>query len=263
MAYECAHTTTVIMCRTIADLASQSSKRGVHSKLHNMHENSTNTKPAQGRDDSCRPIIFIGHSYGGIVIQEAIIQANGSHDFQHLATATVGVVFLGTPHRGTQAVEWGMFIARTGNELGFGSSDSILRELTEDSEGLTDLRYQFTIWLNRNSARTYCYFEQHRTNYGRRWGLLWREMVSLTIFGRLDLCLRYTDKVVGETSACLDGYRKLALPADHLKLNKYTGPEDPCYKSVYPVIVEMARDGSKNVRYRFDRKDKLYNRPYM
>ncbi|KAI0405415.1 hypothetical protein F4802DRAFT_597245 [Xylaria palmicola] len=53
-----------------------------------------------------RPLIFIGHSFGGIVIEQALVTANTHDNYRHLAIATTGIIFLGTPHRGTAATKW-------------------------------------------------------------------------------------------------------------------------------------------------------------
>ena len=57
-----------------------------------------------------------------------------------------------------------------------------------------------------------------------------------------------------EKSACIDGHRKLGLPTDHLKINKFTGREDPNYNYVYPIIKEMASRGVDKVKRRLNRK---------
>jgi hypothetical protein len=98
-------------------------------------------------------------------------------NFQYLATSTVGIIFLGTPHRGTQASKWGELIAISGKNLGLGSEDAILRDLREDSETLTDLLYNFALWLSRMSVTTVCFVEQHKTDYGKRFGFSWTELV--------------------------------------------------------------------------------------
>lgn len=97
--------------------------------------------------------------------------------FQYLATSTVGVVFLGTPHRGTKASKWGEWIASTGKWFGLGMEDAILKDLREDSEVLSDLLYNFTLWLFRMSVPTVCFFEMHKTDYGQKVGGSWKEMV--------------------------------------------------------------------------------------
>jgi hypothetical protein len=60
-------------------------------------------------------------------------------------------------------------------------------------------------------------------------------------------------QVVNEKSACIDGHRKVGLPTDHLKINKYCGPKDPSYQYVYPIIMEMAGSAVKKVQRRLHR----------
>ena len=57
-----------------------------------------------------------------------------------------------------------------------------------------------------------------------------------------------------EISACIDGYRKVPLPTDHFKINKYSGPDDPSYLAVYPLVVDMAQNAVRVVQDRLDRK---------
>ena len=120
---------------------------------------------------------FPGREYLLTYLQ-ALVSANSrGEDFRYLATSTVGIAFLGTPHRGTQASKWGEIIARSGKALGLGSVDTILKDLCKDSETLTDLLYDFTLWLFRESVRTVCFFELYETDYGKRYGFTWKELV--------------------------------------------------------------------------------------
>lgn len=192
-------------------------------------------KRKEEKDTRHRPLIFIGHSFGGVVIEQSMVSANNHHGyFQYLALSTVGIIFLGTPHRGTRAARWGDVVARTGNLLGLGSETSILRDLQADSKNLRDLLYEFTLWANRARLSLVCYFEQYATDYGKRFGMSWKELV------------------VDETSACIDGHRKVPLPTDHLKINKFSGPDDPSYIAVYPLIVHMAQDANFVVQGRMN-----------
>ncbi|KAH6867217.1 hypothetical protein B0T10DRAFT_573048 [Thelonectria olida] len=59
-----------------------------------------------------RPLIFLAHSLGGIVVKEMLSQSStsASADVQNIVESTKSVIFLGTPHRGSQdlsaLVEW-------------------------------------------------------------------------------------------------------------------------------------------------------------
>ncbi|KAJ5701061.1 hypothetical protein N7488_008609 [Penicillium malachiteum] len=57
-------------------------------------------------------------------------------------------------------------------------------------------------------------------------------------------------QVVPEASACIDGYDKISLRADHLKLNKFYGVDDPSFKQVYPAIERIARTAGEAVMRR-------------
>ncbi|KAK2684224.1 hypothetical protein QWA68_016910, partial [Fusarium oxysporum] len=56
--------------------------------------------------------------------------------------------------------------------------------------------------------------------------------------------------VVPETSACIDGHLKISLHADHFKINKFYGPDDPSFKLVYPEIERMARGAQEMLSHR-------------
>lgn len=109
-----------------------------------------------------------------------MVSASSQDDsFNYLALSTVGVVFLGTPHRGSKAAKWGEIVAKAAKVLGLGSEDSILKDIREDSGNSKDLLYDFTLWANRASLTIFCFFEQHQTDYAKRYvyGVTWKELV--------------------------------------------------------------------------------------
>ncbi|KAF8510299.1 hypothetical protein BU17DRAFT_98255 [Hysterangium stoloniferum] len=60
-------------------------------------------------DTTKRPIIFIAHSLGGIILKHALIRASQAHrghlvEHKWIALSTYGILFLATPHQGTTAI---------------------------------------------------------------------------------------------------------------------------------------------------------------
>ncbi|KAK3689501.1 hypothetical protein B0T22DRAFT_440978 [Podospora appendiculata] len=159
-----------------------------------------------------RPLIWIGHSFGGNLIEQS----------------TAGVVFLGTPHRGSPAATWGLLITSLAPP-GLTTEDRILRELDVHSATLVDRLRDFSMWLFSESVPVLCCYETLTTDYSARAGAL-GNMVPLK------------QLVVPELSACIDGYRPMALHKDHLKINKFYGPDDPAFKAVYAWIKRVAKD---------------------
>jgi hypothetical protein len=75
---------------SLEDIASELLKRLIRERENSSSES--------------RPIIFIGHSFGGIVISKALILAENKETYLDIATATIGLLFLGTPFRGSTTV---------------------------------------------------------------------------------------------------------------------------------------------------------------
>ncbi|GAP82518.2 putative protein SERAC1 [Rosellinia necatrix] len=49
-----------------------------------------------------RPIVFLGHCLGGLIIRQALCFAKREGRYQHIALATRSVMFFGTPHGGAK-----------------------------------------------------------------------------------------------------------------------------------------------------------------
>lgn len=49
-----------------------------------------------------RPVIFICHSFGGLLVKEMLMDAQNNPDFKPIADKTIGVAFYATPHRGAE-----------------------------------------------------------------------------------------------------------------------------------------------------------------
>lgn len=106
-----------------------------------------------------------------------MVEAIFEPKWEYISRVTVGFIFLGTPHRGTEAAFWGELIATTGEKLGLGSHGSILKDLREDSETLSDMLHKFTCWLFRCTVPVVCFYELYETDYGKRWGISWKQWV--------------------------------------------------------------------------------------
>ncbi|KAL6855647.1 hypothetical protein J3F83DRAFT_753806 [Trichoderma novae-zelandiae] len=184
------------------------------------------------RDDPNRPIIFVGHSLGGNVIVNGLLYANSEDAFKYLLKATVGLVFLGTPFRGTK---WQPLLESVVNLKAFaGSHNGIPRELDFDEPLLLDKLHGFCRLLNKLSIPASCFSELYETDYGRRYG------VEGAIKGM----------VVTEASACIPGVERHALQTDHLKINKYCSPTDRSFLTVSTTISEMYTNAKGIIRRR-------------
>lgn len=90
--------------------------------------------------------------------------------------ATVGLVFLGSPFRGTHsqflasAVAWVMQLAQ--------SHDGIIKDLVYDNAVLLDNLHKLAKLIGELSIPTSCFFELKATNFGKLFGWLRKEIVQ-------------------------------------------------------------------------------------
>jgi len=185
----------------------------------------------KGQREECqqRPIIFIGHCLGGLVIEQAYVNAKLDPDqYPGIYDSITGIVFLGTPHRGnleskaTQAVIFDA-IARARMQV----QDNILHTLAQDNDTLLNVVTQFTrdVGKRQRPPELYCFYEQKACNVGGETAGIETPM----------------EFVVNESSGAFDQYPKDGLELNHFQMNKFEDEEDGNYQSVRGAIVDMMK----------------------
>ncbi|KAI4687482.1 uncharacterized protein J4E88_003071 [Alternaria novae-zelandiae] len=100
-----------------------------------------------------RRIIFIAHSLGGLVVKSALrLSAEAEdedEDLKDILASTAGVLFFGTPHRGSLWVSTGKIISRFAKAIGFSTSNINLDLLTPNDAMLQILRDDFRKKLDK------------------------------------------------------------------------------------------------------------------
>ncbi|KAK6075641.1 ankyrin repeat protein [Seiridium cupressi] len=111
--------------------------RNLISCVRDIHE--SNDKVHQ------RSIVFICHSLGGIVCKQALVCAHGDHlIYGDTLGAVKGIVFLGTPHRGSELADIGKVVGQIINTfLPNTTRTDLFTHLVKDSEALQDLASAF------------------------------------------------------------------------------------------------------------------------
>ena len=104
-----------------------------------------------------------------LIYIEGLLYANFEDKFRYLAEVTVGLVFLGTPFRGTKWQPFADSVAQLMQPAG--SHRGIIRELNYDDPGLLDILQSFCRLLNKLSTTVSCFSELYETDYGKRFGI--------------------------------------------------------------------------------------------
>ncbi|KAI5845888.1 hypothetical protein DFP73DRAFT_594082 [Morchella snyderi] len=120
---------TQLSCQTLHDHAVD--------LITNMHQERSVTATKE------RPIIFLAHSTGGIVVKEALIYSNSTNmnNLEHhkdIKISTYGILFFGTPHQGVTNLDGNLSGIVPWRAKGSRASikNTILRDLEENSNAI-------------------------------------------------------------------------------------------------------------------------------
>lgn len=97
-----------------------------------------------GSDTEGRPIVFIAHSLGGLVTEDAILFSKNSAEtyLQDIFNSVAGICFLGTPHCGSDFASWGSVATSLVNTVKT-VNKSLVKSLTLNSEVLARVQRDF------------------------------------------------------------------------------------------------------------------------
>lgn len=111
------------------------------------------------------PIIFVVHSLGGIVVKDALNQSSSKAGtrLKHIAPATFGIFFLGTPHRGSKSASIGKIL----NQISIVASKCpnlrLLQGLERNSEILDSIGDGFRQTMLKHKLRLCSFREEMET----------------------------------------------------------------------------------------------------
>ncbi|KAI0439307.1 Alpha/Beta hydrolase protein [Xylaria telfairii] len=172
-----------------------------------------------------RPIIFVAHSLGGLVVANALSQ----HTTRGIADHTVGIVFLGTPFKGSSIATYGRLWVEFLSYL-TETQKGNLQLLETRSEKLTNVTHSFAKFLkSRDRSQTLpylevaCFFEDRP---------LYKGSIKVGF-------------IVPKDSASWLGVDPISIPKDHIDMCKFQDEDGSDYKSVAGKLRQMVADGQK------------------
>ncbi|ORY03567.1 hypothetical protein BCR34DRAFT_573448 [Clohesyomyces aquaticus] len=170
-------------------------------------------------DTTDRPIIFVGHSLGGIVCANTLVLAENSAEpyANEIASNIRGMAFLGTPHEGSNKTKW----AKVGQ--------------------------QFASWIKTVNKEHIEVLEPHSVklgSIGSSFGNILRRRGEKKEKGsKIEIACFFEEKetspigfIVTEDAARLGSYETMSIAADHRGMAKFTSKEDPGYARVSGVL---------------------------
>lgn len=111
-------------------------------------------------------LVFVMHSLGGLVVQNALDLSRSSPEvhLNSLESSTVGLLFMGTPHFGSNKARWGGYCTAVVS-LTSSPNKNIIEVLERDSEMLATIQHKFHEILRLRQAKSRpinitCFYEE-------------------------------------------------------------------------------------------------------
>ena len=131
-------------------------------------------------DASERPIIFVAHSLGGILVKKALdysceITNVNNENLRSVFVSTFGIIFLGTPHNGADPAKWGKMVQSMCNALlpkkVLDTEPQLITALKIQSETLQNINVSFANIMDKFHVAFF--HEAEKTDFG-----LFKDFVS-------------------------------------------------------------------------------------
>ncbi|RDW87375.1 hypothetical protein BP5796_03069 [Coleophoma crateriformis] len=189
-----------------------------------------------------RPLFFIAHSFGGIILAHCLVKAVQTNEDDHatiaaLYKATYGILFFGTPHKGLVIDDIQRMIAREGHH----PRAELLEQIKTKSDLLT---YQLVDFKNLiRDRKIVSFYEMQQTrrlelNPDTGWG---RTGTFITAVESGSALLDLPDSI--ET--------KIPVNADHSQIVKFDNRNFEAYKTATRYLKEFEQNAGEVVLARF------------
>ncbi|KAA6416359.1 MAG: Kinesin light chain [Lasallia pustulata] len=187
-----------------------------------------------------RPIIFVAHSLGGIVVKSALIHSEAARrgaleEHRSIKLSTYGILFMGTPHQGGSGVHLGELMLQVAS-IFVTADDKILKHLERDSEWLQQQLGQYAP-ISNDFVTKFAY-----------------EMFPTRI------ALGKEIMVVPQASAIVPGATNaepVAIPADHLNMVKFASRQNGGYETVSGHLQLLAEEAPEAIGARWEEQDRI------
>ncbi|KAK5115752.1 hypothetical protein LTR62_000841 [Meristemomyces frigidus] len=209
---------------------------------------------------SARPIIWIGHSMGGVVIAKTLCIAKGRKEYETTATCTTGCAFFGVPFAGTEMAKVALLY---NSVFGNDAYEDLLEFMrAEKNTTLDEVRDDFVEFCNKLKPPIdlLCAWEQKpmdasfSTNWMQKLPKLGQHKYfaagARAVVGAGLWSVGAGTHLVSRESAVLAGAHEVCLTADHRGLIQFDSVTSKEFEHVKRGLSRMYLNAGKNSRER-------------
>lgn len=193
------------------------------------------------------PIIFVAHSLGGILVKRALelshdLQGKSDDALRSIYVSTYGVIFLGTPHNGSDAAKWGIILQGMVDALVprklMSSHSQLVKTLQNNNETLQNINLKF-LDIYPNHLKVCMVHESHPTDLkGTR--MLIVDQLSAAPF--------------------LPDVQYFGIEATHSGMCKFDSKNSPGYTNVSVTLKQWVQEAPRSVEQNWEEERILRQR---
>ncbi len=178
-----------------------------------------------------RDIVIICHSLGGIIAKKAVLLHQSSEEGKAIRSSIVGIIFMGTPHCGSDLANIGSTFATIASTV-IDMPRLLLKTLAKNSSALYDISREFATVTSDLNLKLISFYELNPCS--PPW---WK--------GKPVLVVEKRSAILG-----LPGEEIIAVHANHREICRFKGEDDLAFRAVWTRIDDFAKEAAHKAQVR-------------
>ncbi|KAK6538891.1 hypothetical protein TWF694_010448 [Orbilia ellipsospora] len=192
-------------------------------------------------EEELRPLILLGHSYGGLVIAHAFTTASYSQRYRSIYHSTIRILCFGVPYRGIDLTDVGEMVQS--DPKAYDQGISLLKAISYEASTITSNTNHFRHLISVTKTRLVSFFETFTTKKVKQT----EDKKSFARIGEPVIVVPKSSAVLGLTEDLEEAYD---VDGDHSTLVKFTSRSDRAYTTIVALLHKIIESGSKEVKAR-------------
>ncbi|KAI9767398.1 MAG: hypothetical protein M1839_004517 [Geoglossum umbratile] len=187
-----------------------------------------------------RPLVFISHSLGGVVLKKAIVHMrDGDETDRELFNSIYGVVFFGVPNQGIRIEHWLPMVKGQANE-------NLIRDLGPHSTYLRTVHDEFRAAFSFPDYAILALYETEKTKVAKE-----EEPGKWTLSGNPEVLVPINSATDNPPMDQRQRYRIMPIKENHSDMVKFSSPYDEAYKVIVSQLKEFCEAATTVIQTRF------------
>ena len=187
----------------------------------------------RAKNEKHRDMVLLCHSLGGIIAKKAILLHQSSEDGKAIRNSIVGIMFMGTPHCGSDLANIGSAFANIASAV-VDMPKLLLKTLSKNSSALYDISREFATVTSDLNLKLISFYELNACSPQ------WWKGASVVVVDKRSAILG------------LPGEEIIAAHANHREICRFHGEDDHSFRAVWTRFDDFSAEAARKAQLRDD-----------